>query len=935
MVLYTNDAVEVRYSDGSRLHVLPCGTAFSFHWPQDGAHPANGMEMIQQRCRFVTSTYRDLVLSAVDFRNRFAERPYVCEELMEKDQAVSLYARIDEIAWPKEVTLDNLELLDDGSVCVTSEDQFGSLILSAHRRDFTVCYLSQLSTEKPRCRHTYKTKCKTLDKNHGEKRPVKITDKVSMKLEKVQVSKPVSQPVFSNMPDVVPVNRAAVNVDSSPDRFGSANSLGNNVLKKSLEAQSRDELNISPITQASCADSPQALSNASGSPLTPHDAVKDNDAKFRPFSTPTEELEGSESPYGNTAVFKDYVKAKTQSSVRFAQTENFDGSYIGENIAKETNCNENGLRDGRNVAESRGIINANNDHNVETYRVSSTLDGQHTDSQLAVSSAKENLEMGRTVCDDRIVVYNDSDTVLSQGSGDSLLSRSGGDGESDTRYKYMWLTRHISVEEAPNNLAAIVKLAQDLAEHGGTVAKKLTESTGIQPKDRKATDVSKLRQIDKNKCRMAKVPLPLPLSCPGQHLHKMQTKRAYDDGKDPIEDPTTFSQGRLKVLLVDGIVYRIVRHPTMKLVEIYPGDGSVLVSQGVSAYFFVHVIPHGNKLEERTYSVKSPPPIVKGKYSIKSLLNRAHRFLNHVRQEENAIPASVGLYCWKHEEPMLIEPEATTVLEESEIPGYGKFTALSNGQVRIAFSDRTCLDMTYDFTARLQRCTDTDSEKKSVKMLADKTAGTCRLLLPNGQYQMVDLQAPGQYKRYIDIAKEWAAWVNSSPVQRQNFYKQTDGANIQASVARELQKIQCFNYIVDSTVFKKPESGSSCYPGAFKPYNPDQKKPGPSILRNPDGGRDKTKVQVYDGTQRAVTVHPPESSSFKSSSLMSSVTSYDRNLGVQRQTVSNTWGRSKCPAQLSMDTSTSSMLMGFNSVREALLRTSSVINDIDQLLEKK
>ena len=41
MVLYTNDAVEVRYTDGSRLHVLPCGTSFSYHVPQD-AHPIHG-----------------------------------------------------------------------------------------------------------------------------------------------------------------------------------------------------------------------------------------------------------------------------------------------------------------------------------------------------------------------------------------------------------------------------------------------------------------------------------------------------------------------------------------------------------------------------------------------------------------------------------------------------------------------------------------------------------------------------------------------------------------------------------------------------------------------------------------------------------------------------------------------------------------------------
>jgi hypothetical protein len=42
MVLYTNDAVEVRYKDGSRLNILPCGSAFTYCKPHEDSHPANG-----------------------------------------------------------------------------------------------------------------------------------------------------------------------------------------------------------------------------------------------------------------------------------------------------------------------------------------------------------------------------------------------------------------------------------------------------------------------------------------------------------------------------------------------------------------------------------------------------------------------------------------------------------------------------------------------------------------------------------------------------------------------------------------------------------------------------------------------------------------------------------------------------------------------------
>ena len=34
----------------------------------------------------------------------------------------------------------------------------------------------------------------------------------------------------------------------------------------------------------------------------------------------------------------------------------------------------------------------------------------------------------------------------------------------------------------------------------------------------------------------------------------------------------------------------------MKVIEVYPGDGSVLVSQGPSAQFFQHIIPQDGKV---------------------------------------------------------------------------------------------------------------------------------------------------------------------------------------------------------------------------------------------------------------------------------------------------------------------------------------------------
>ena len=84
----------------------------------------------------------------------------------------------------------------------------------------------------------------------------------------------------------------------------------------------------------------------------------------------------------------------------------------------------------------------------------------------------------------------------------------------------------------------------------------LTDNNEQTSSKSKPGDKGYLRRIKKGECVYSGVPLPLPLTCIGQHLHKAQVRQAYDDGKNPVEDLSTFHNGRLKILLVDGVIYR-------------------------------------------------------------------------------------------------------------------------------------------------------------------------------------------------------------------------------------------------------------------------------------------------------------------------------------------------------------------------------------------
>ena len=63
------------------------------------------------------------------------------------------------------------------------------------------------------------------------------------------------------------------------------------------------------------------------------------------------------------------------------------------------------------------------------------------------------------------------------------------------------------------------------------------------------------------------------------------------------------------------------------------------------------------------------------------------------------------MFCAVQHAPMqVVEPLSTSVLEECSVPGYGRFTAYSNGRIRVVFEDRTALDMVADVSQRLQGC---------------------------------------------------------------------------------------------------------------------------------------------------------------------------------------------------------------------------------------
>ncbi|XP_066568246.1 uncharacterized protein C5orf34 homolog isoform X2 [Amia ocellicauda] len=145
MALYEDESVEVRYGDGSCLQLSPCGCESVLEKKSPvTSHPLQPNERIRQRTRFVISSYKELMVKALEFRNRFATRPYLPGELIPANNRTHFYIDVLEAEWPAEGS-GGVKLTDNGRVTVSSVDGRAFLHLSSSGQEFSVEFLCKAS----------------------------------------------------------------------------------------------------------------------------------------------------------------------------------------------------------------------------------------------------------------------------------------------------------------------------------------------------------------------------------------------------------------------------------------------------------------------------------------------------------------------------------------------------------------------------------------------------------------------------------------------------------------------------------------------------------------------------------------------------------------------------------------------------------------------
>lgn len=306
------------------------------------------------------------------------------------------------------------------------------------------------------------------------------------------------------------------------------------------------------------------------------------------------------------------------------------------------------------------------------------------------------------------------------------------------------------------------------------------------------------------------LPRALPLSCPVPHLHRWNF---WDSLLQRQSDEYSYPE-QVRMVWYKGVTYRLT-HQNMNSIEIYPGDGSVFKSEGAyfGKYFTYYSIPEGSEeREEKTYSVNNLPPDRPGSpFSVGSLIKQATRILQHCVKMRLSLSHNYRICCWKMVTGINDSNILPSVLKESLIPSVGRFLAYSDDKVHAIFLDGITLTLNWNFSSPI--------EKRQVNQ--GLNLGWCKLTFPDGQDQLIQIEHPEPYERYVTTVTSWCRRLFQTSPREMPTHSSSSVLQENWSVASELEKIQKFNLLLENSGIlnqisnKKNEQSSDHYkPGS-------------------------------------------------------------------------------------------------------------------------
>ncbi|KAF7668317.1 hypothetical protein LDENG_00018390, partial [Lucifuga dentata] len=216
-----------------------------------------------------------------------------------------------------------------------------------------------------------------------------------------------------------------------------------------------------------------------------------------------------------------------------------------------------------------------------------------------------------------------------------------------------------------------------------------------------------------SKDRRSRLPQALPLTCPSPHWHRWKTKDSLSQEEHSHHG---FPVELVKVMWCQGVIYRILSG-AISVIEVSPGDGSVIRSNGVLNAYFTHHKPElqSGEVKEVTYHLNSLPPDVPGQlYSVRSVVTRASRILTCYNQAKQSLKLPVTPSCLQQDryfsEPVILED---SLRNSAPVDHYWNVTQTAQSQSNLVAAE---LEKIQRFNFLLENSNVPRSEKSSPKL---------------------------------------------------------------------------------------------------------------------------------------------------------------------------------------------------------------------------
>ncbi|XP_075711020.1 uncharacterized protein C5orf34 homolog [Rhinoderma darwinii] len=359
--------------------------------------------------------------------------------------------------------------------------------------------------------------------------------------------------------------------------------------------------------------------------------------------------------------------------------------------------------------------------------------------------------------------------------------------------QYAWLEQRFSVADCPPSF----QYPMDLALHFHRESDRLCELR--RPVDTLETTTD---SDFPEKRTVSVLPRALPLTCPAGHMHRW----SFCNFSLEEENMLVINPLPLKVVIYNGVLYRFILDGT-NLVEIHPGDGSVFISEGdcMGRYFKHYFMKEDTKqIEDRLYTARDlPPDTPRALYSVRSVISVARRFLEFCCKHKLSINPLSHTCCWKTGLGSDSRAVFPALLEQSFIPSQGRFAVYSNNMVLARYLDGVLLSMIWNFANfnKNEEFPDSTTLQKSSNAVRHEQFCWCCLRFPNGSSKLVEMEDPGEHASYIRTAVAWCRRLDEKSLGEMLTPTTTAADMVKGfrAVARELEKIQRFNFLSESS----------------------------------------------------------------------------------------------------------------------------------------